>query len=87
MCYVIYSFSDCDFCFRLVLVTTSLSRELPSELVAATTVVVFWPEVGGVRDLLLDRFLWQQNSKTAQEREHLRHVRCTPFLISLFSLC
>ncbi|CAI8014943.1 Dynein heavy chain 8, axonemal, partial [Geodia barretti] len=59
--------------FKLVLVTTSLSRELPSELVAATTVVVFWPEVGGVRDLLLDRFLWQQNSKTAQEREHLRH--------------
>ena len=74
--------------FRLLLVTTSLPGELPSELVAVTTVVLFWPEVGGVRDLLLDRLLWQQNSKTAQERLHLRNVRTdkqVKFLVHLLS--
>ena len=59
---------------RLLLVTTSLPRDLPSELVAMTTVVLFWPEVGGVRELLLDRLLWQQNTKIAQERQQLCSV-------------
>ena len=59
--------------------TTSLPENLPPELVAMTTVVLFWPEVGGVRNLLLDRLLWQQNTKIAQEREHLRSVSIYKF--------
>lgn len=70
---------------RLFLVTTSLPRKLPPDLVAATTVILFWPEVGGVEELLLDRLLWKQNSKTAEEMAQLRKVSYSTFpLLKLY---
>ena len=59
---------------RMWLVTGVLPEALPPELVAMTTTVLFWPEVGGLEGLFLDRFLWQQNGKIAQERHQLRKV-------------
>ena len=60
--------------------TTSLPGELASELVAMTTVVLFWPEENGIEGLLLDRLLWQQNSKIAKERQQFRKVTIYSFL-------
>ena len=56
---------------RLLLVTHLLPGDVSSDLVAMTTVVLFWPEVSGIKELLLDQSLWQQNTKITQERKQL----------------
>ena len=70
---------------RLSLITTSLPRDIPHDLVAMTTVVLFWPEVAGLHGILLNQLLWQQNRKIAQERCQLRKVRNDDFVKMIFS--
>lgn len=63
---------ECNPSFRLYLVSPDSISVVPPGVASLVTTVVFYPEIRGLQESVLDAFLKLQNQKTSHDRGLLR---------------
>ena len=65
--------------YRLFLITSDNINAIPDIVISLTTVVLFYPEKKGIKDLILTLFLQKFYPKVYSERTKLNEVSFTVF--------